>query len=44
MADPVWADWTDEQLLALRLCDLGLTIEGTALEARIGRLNGELKA
>src|SRR5689334_2309638 len=44
MPDPVWADWTDEQLLALRMCDLGLTIEGTQLEARIAQLNAELQA
>lgn len=43
MPDPVWADWTDEQLLALRMCDLGLTIEGTQIEASIVQLNGELQ-
>ena len=31
MSDPEWASWNDEQLLALRLCDLGLSIEGTDL-------------
>ena len=44
MPDPGWADWTDEQLLALRMCDLGLTIEGTAIEPRLARLNAELQA
>ncbi len=39
-----WAQWTDEQLLALRMCDLGLTIEGTQLETRIAQLNAELTA
>jgi hypothetical protein len=43
MPDPVWADWTDEQLLALRMCDLGLAIEGTQIEASIVQLNGELQ-
>ena len=43
MPDPVWADWTDDQLLALRMCDLGLTIEGTQIEGRIAQLNGELQ-
>jgi hypothetical protein len=43
MPDPVWADWTDDQLLALRMCDLGLSIEGTQLEARIAQLNTELQ-
>jgi Putative zinc-binding metallo-peptidase len=44
MPDPDWADWTDEQLLALRMCDLGLTIDGTAIEPRLARLNAELQA
>src|SRR5262245_53197349 len=44
MSEPVWADWTDEQLLAIRMCDLGLAIEGTPLEPRIARLNTELQA
>src|SRR5262245_46112159 len=39
-----WASWTDEQLLAVRMCDLGLTIEGTQIEARIAQLNAELTA
>jgi hypothetical protein len=44
MPDPVWADWSDEQLLAVRMCDLGLTIEGTQLEPRIAQLNSELQS
>src|SRR5256885_17128328 len=43
MSDPEWATWNDEQLLALRLCDLGVSIEGTDLEQRIAHLNGELE-
>ena len=39
---PYWADYADEQLLALRLCDLGLTVKGTGLEARLGHLYREL--
>jgi hypothetical protein len=35
---------TDEQLLNLRICDLNLSIEGTALEDRIARLYEELAA
>ncbi len=42
MADPDWASFGDEQLLAVRMCDLGLTMEGTDLEARIAQLNAEL--
>ena len=41
------ADWTtfsDEKLLEVRMCDLGLTIAGTELEARIAQLAAELDA
>lgn len=41
------ADWTalgDEKLLDVRMCDLGLSIEGTELEQRIAQVNGELEA
>jgi hypothetical protein len=39
-----WADLPDEQLLDLRLNELGLTIEGSWLEDRIAALLGELAA
>ena len=39
-----WADWDDEKLLDLRLCDLDLRIEGTDLEERIGEVNRELES
>lgn len=42
MSDPEWASWPDEKLLEARFCDLGITIEGTDLEARIARINAEL--
>jgi hypothetical protein len=41
------ADWTtfsDEKLLEVRMCDLGLTIAGTELEPRIAQLDAELVA
>ena len=41
---PVWARWSDERLLDLRICDLGLTIKGTKLERWITALAGELEA
>ena len=44
MLEPVWADWTDEQLLKLRMCDLGVAIGGTQLESRIAILNAELQS
>jgi len=40
-------DWTalsDEKLLEVRMCDLGLSIDGTELEPRIAQLNAELEA
>jgi hypothetical protein len=38
-----WSRLDDVALLNLRFCDLGLRIEGTALESRIERLWGELE-
>jgi hypothetical protein len=39
-----WADWPDEKLLDLKICQLGLSIEGGALAARIAELQQELEA
>ena len=36
--EPAWAQFTDDELLDLRLCDLGVKIEGTELEERIEHL------
>ena len=44
MPDPEWASWPDEKLLELRLCDLGLAIDGTELEQRIAEIGAELDA
>lgn len=44
MIDPEWTSFSDEKLLDVRLCDLGLTIEGTELEQRIAQVNAELDA
>ena len=41
---PVWAGWTDDKLLDVRVCDLGVTINETPLERRIADLNQELEA
>jgi len=43
-ADPDWVGLSDDELLNVRLCDLGLLIEGTDLEQRIGQLRSELRA
>ena len=37
-----WACWPDDQLLDLRMSQLGVTIEGSPLEARIAALQREL--
>jgi hypothetical protein len=41
---PNWNELPDEELLALRLSDLPLRIEGTVLESRIQELRAELEA
>ena len=38
-----WVNYNDEQLLDLRLCDLGLKLEHTPLRARVGQLYRELE-
>jgi hypothetical protein len=43
-SEPAWASLTDEQLLGVRLCDLGLTLAGTEIERHIARVNAELTA
>lgn len=43
MSNPEWVKLSDEELLKLRMCDLGLHIEGTVLEERIARLHEELE-
>ena len=39
-----WASLPEESLLALRICDLGLTIEGSGLEPHVAQLGGELES
>lgn len=39
-----WAGWSDAKLLAMRICDLGLSLEGTWLEEPIGVICAELEA
>lgn len=39
-----WTRWSDEKLLDLRLCDLGVRLEGTWLEERFDKLQLELDA
>jgi hypothetical protein len=41
--EPWWADLPTEELLDVRLCDLELRLEGTALEQRVERLHAELE-
>jgi hypothetical protein len=42
-AEPTWAHASDKELLAMRLCDLGLAIAGSPLEPRVKELGAELK-
>src|SRR5215468_447502 len=42
--EPAWSGLKDEELLALRFCDLGLRIEQSDLKARIDQLHEELAA
>jgi Putative zinc-binding metallo-peptidase len=44
VAEPEWASLADEQLLDVRMCDLGVTIAGTELEGRIAHVDAELDA
>ncbi|HEY7499426.1 MAG TPA: putative zinc-binding metallopeptidase [Vicinamibacterales bacterium] len=39
-----WASWPDDKLLDLRISQLGVTIEGSALEPRLAELQAELDA
>jgi hypothetical protein len=42
--EPGWVVLKDEDLLALRICDLGVHIDGSELEARVTQLHNELTA
>lgn len=44
MSDTEWATWPDDKLLDLRISDLNVTIEGSALEPRVAELQQELQA
>jgi hypothetical protein len=44
MIEPPWATASDAELLQVRLCDLGVTIQGTDLEQRIAQVGAELAA
>jgi hypothetical protein len=44
LTPPHWATLSDEKLLEVRMSDLGVTIDGTELEARIAEMNAELEA
>ena len=39
-----WATWPDERLLDLRVCQLGVSIEGSTVEPRLAELDQELQA
>jgi hypothetical protein len=41
--DPSWVKLPDDRLLDIRICDLGLRIEGTIVQQRIDRLYAQLE-
>ncbi|MFO0679439.1 MAG: putative zinc-binding metallopeptidase, partial [Polyangiaceae bacterium] len=41
-SEPTWVSLRDEELLAMRICDLKVTIAGSDLEARIAKLHADL--
>jgi hypothetical protein len=43
-AQPPWTRLSDEELLSMRLCDLGLTLEGSRLAPYVARLYRELES
>ncbi len=43
-SEPAWAHWHDKDLLALRMCDLRLSIRRSPLDPHVRRLAAELKA
>jgi hypothetical protein len=43
-AEPPWASYRDEELLGLRICDLGVRIAGSELEPPVAQLYDELGA
>jgi hypothetical protein len=42
--EPAWVSWSNEQLLTLPMRDLGVTLEGAFLSAKIQQLYAELEA
>jgi len=40
---PEWANWPDDRLMDLRLCDLGLSLEGSPVEPIIERVREDLE-
>jgi hypothetical protein len=40
--EPAWANYDDERLLDVRMCDLGVSLEGSSLEPRLDQLRAEL--
>jgi hypothetical protein len=43
-AEPAWGALKDEELLAVRICDLGVRIEGSELEGRVHQFYNDLAA
>ena len=43
-AEPSWVSLKDEEMLALRICDLGVRLQGSELEPRVNQLFDDLAA
>ena len=43
-AEPAWVSLKDEEMLALRICDLGVRLQGSELEPRVNQLFDDLAA
>src|SRR6185312_8886834 len=43
-AEPAWVSLKDEEMLALRICDLGVRLQGSELEPRVNQLFEDLAA
>jgi hypothetical protein len=44
VAAPDWTSLPDDKLLEIRMCDLGLSLDGTEVQQRIAQVNAELDA
>jgi putative zinc-binding metallo-peptidase len=41
--EPAWASWSDEKLMQVPICELGVQLQGSEIEAHVDRVRGELE-